>query len=180
MRAYKSIPSLSEQNSLLDKVAYKQAISDMLNGFTYTHHVTLATNSHYRAAPPTMDRMCAALSQFELRINRKIAGPRYQELPDRHIHGFVFVEKLSSNPHWHLIINVRPGQFRNLESFSGICWEKALGDVGGNALVQNISEYQEAHNLSNDNALKGYVIKSMLPDYAIENFHVLGTPELTH
>lgn len=87
-----------------------------LNTKGFTHFVTLATNDpDLRSADRRVigdlrgvDRMDALVRRWDARMNRALVGPKWAKPlyeMDR-MFAFYFLEKASTNPHWHALIRI--------------------------------------------------------------------------
>lgn len=73
-----------------------------LERYTFTHFVTLSSNHQSF----TYEWMRQQLKEWDARMNRSLNGPRWHKRPDERLVWFAFPEKLTTNPHWHLLVAV--------------------------------------------------------------------------
>lgn len=131
-----------------------------LQARTWTHFVTLTTNERSRAAKSSMLTFSTVLGaerfmgdrlyNFDARVNRALIGPKWLRRPQQRLEAVCFLEKPASNPHWHLLVNVRCNKPK--KDFVAVV-QKVWGDLVpvGSVDVQPIS---------NMGALSNYVLKT--------------------
>lgn len=68
--------------------------------FTFTHFVTLASNSNDISLRVMRDR----IEHWDQRVNRELYGPKWRKHYDELLWFFAFLEKPTTNPHWHLLV----------------------------------------------------------------------------
>jgi len=134
------------------KNEYRQWLQDG----DWTYFVTLASNESSRSLKsskplPVSSQsrtqfMLDRLEEWEARINHKFLGKKWQLKSKERLVAIAVIEKVHSNPHWHLIIR---DQFRRPEKdFSQIAedvWAKLikLGSVNVQPItsMKNLSHY---------------------------------------
>lgn len=131
-----------------------------LRGRTWSHFVTLTTNEPSRtskSSTPTFDTVLASerfmadrLHNFDARVNRALIGPKWAQRPQQRIEAICILEKPASNPHWHLVVNVRSGCSKG--ELADVV-RKAWGDLvpAGSTKVQSICDM---------GALSNYILKT--------------------
>ena len=146
-----------------------------LRKYQFNMFITLATNwnapNRYDAPPlhnmtgdQILTLMQDKLQSFTNRVNRKIAGPRWHKHPDEIMLGFAFIEKLSSNPHWHIVAMVEPEQLPVAEAHSKKIWDALCP---GGSLDHQLPWEKEG--------LEKYVSKEIKSDpKAFQRFEILG------
>ena len=91
--------------------ALKAEIPLWLENWKFDRFVTLATNG---ANLPTRtfgsrhDRLTGLLEEWDGRMNRKLAGPKWSTRPEDRMWAFYFLEKPAANPHWHGLVRLTP------------------------------------------------------------------------
>lgn len=127
---------------------------------TWTHFVTLTTNEPSRAAKSSVvafstvlkaERFMAdRLRNFDARVNRALIGPKWTRRPQQRLEAVCILEKPASNPHWHLLVNMRCNKPR--EDFADVA-QKVWHDLvpAGSVDIQPVS---------NMGALSNYVLKT--------------------
>lgn len=94
--------------------------------------------------------MADRLYNFEARVNRALIGPKWARRPQQRIEAICILEKPASNPHWHLLVNVRSGRCRgNLVDIVQKAW--------GNLVPVGSTEVQP---ISDMGALSNYILKT--------------------
>jgi len=94
--------------------ALRSEIAEWVDRWRYTRFVTLATNdvSLASARLPTSrlphGKLRDRLRQWDARMNSAILGRHWAKRHSDRIWAFYFLEKLSSNPHWHGLIRFFP------------------------------------------------------------------------
>lgn len=94
----------------------RRALVAWLNGWRFTHFVTLATNDrdlrsadrHVIANLKGPERMDALIRRWDAYMNRALVGPKWGKPNYRadRMFAFYFLEKPETNPHWHALIRI--------------------------------------------------------------------------
>jgi len=84
---------------VLSKDDYRKAMGDWLRDRRHTHFVTLMANDPMASH----DRMVRLLKDWDARVNRRIAGPKWRKRPDERMQWIAVLEKPGNSPHWHLL-----------------------------------------------------------------------------
>ena len=116
------------QKHLIDKKKLRREFEDLVERFSPTHFVTLATNA-YR--PMTRERLRQLLKEWSARVNRAQLGSRWQKKPDEQIMFFAFLEKPDVNPHWHLLIQADIEMIDDLDK-----WSREFQDIAEKVWVK--------------------------------------------
>lgn len=101
---------------MLSKDECREAMSDWLRDRRHTHFVTLRPNDPMASH----DRMVLLLKDWDARVNRKIAGPKWRKRPDERMQWIAVLEKPDYSPHWHLIC------FPSAEQLGWENWRESL------------------------------------------------------
>lgn len=88
----------------------REAFRTWLQDARFTHFVTLSCNYNL----VSRDGMRDLLKGWDARVNRVLVGPKWHRRPDERINWIAFPEKMTVNPHWHLLLQVLDEQ---LEAF---------------------------------------------------------------
>jgi hypothetical protein len=87
--------------------ALKSAIPLWLENWKFDRFVTLATNdssSSLRGVGSSLDRVTDLLKEWDGRMHRKLVGSKWSKRVEDRMWAFYFLEKPSSNPHWHGLV----------------------------------------------------------------------------
>lgn len=114
----------------------RQAIRTWLDEqFTFTHFITLASNSN----DVSLDVMKDRLKGWDARVNRELYGPKWLKHYDELLWFFAFLEKPDVNPHWHLLCRFTDAdKLARFTPVAGMKWSKML--PMGTVDVQQITE----------------------------------------
>lgn len=82
------------------------AMRDWLAEMRFDYFVTLASNDPMASN----QKMRKNLSLWDARLNREFLGKRWLQKPDERLNWIAFLESPGYNPHWHLLIQLLPGQ----------------------------------------------------------------------
>ena len=87
----------------------KTEIPLWLENWKFDRFVTLATNGANLTARifgSRHDRLTGLLEEWDGRMNRKLAGPKWSKRPEDRMWAFYFLEKPAGNPHWHGLVRL--------------------------------------------------------------------------
>lgn len=143
----------------------QEAMQNFLQGQEFNYMLTLNFNE-------TMRENVARrlLGKFLQRMDRKILGPRYIELPDRRLRGIAFYENPTSNSHWHCLCRVEPklARLQTLVVYSDDVWESLW--KRGQAHIQRIRGGRVPEISSGKKRVVGYVLKQLKLPGSFERF----------
>ena len=91
--------------------ALKTQIPLWLENWKFDRFVTLATNGANlpaRTFGSRHDHLTGLLEEWDGRMNRKLAGPKWSKRPEDRMWAFYFLEKPAANPHWHGLVRLTP------------------------------------------------------------------------
>jgi hypothetical protein len=87
--------------------ALKTEIPLWLENWKFDRFVTLATNGANlpaRILGSRHDRLTGLLEEWDGRMNRKLAGPKWSKRPEDRMWAFYFLEKPAANPHCGVVL----------------------------------------------------------------------------
>jgi hypothetical protein len=94
--------AMPELDTIPASVRQREAIKDLLDRWSWTHFITLATND------PTLSvvHMRRLIKQWDARVNRTLNGPRWHRQPDTRLWAAYALENPNTNPHWHVLVMI--------------------------------------------------------------------------
>lgn len=118
------------------ETARREAIHKWLHEqFTFTHFITLASNSSHVSLEVMKDR----IKHWDQLVNRELYGPKWRKHYDELLWFFAFLEKPEVNPHWHLLCRFTDAdKLAWFGPVAGMKWRKVL--PMGTVDVQQITE----------------------------------------
>ncbi len=93
---------ITRMTSVANRKLLQRELRIWLERYTFTHFVTLSSN-HQSFSYQWMKQQ---LREWDARVNHSLNGRRWQKRPDERLVWFAFPEKLTTNPHWHLLVAV--------------------------------------------------------------------------
>ena len=113
----------------------RQALHRWLNdSFTFTHFITLASNTSDASLPVMRDK----IKFWDAQVNRELYGPKWRKHYDELLWYFAFLEKPDVNPHWHLLCRFEdPGKLAWFSDVANMKWFYAFPQ--GTVDVQRIT-----------------------------------------
>lgn len=137
------------------------AVASMLKEHDWSFFVTLSSNDRSRASKssgPSFATTAGAeafmrnrLRNWDARVNRALLGKHWLLKPDERLQAFAVLEKPASNPHWHLLVQMRcQHPRRDFVEAAEVAWQAlvAAGSVDVQPVVSRVG-------------LSRYVTKSM-------------------
>lgn len=154
--------------------AMKTEIPKWLDNWSFDLFVTLTTNGATlprKGCRSQHERLTDLLKEWDGRMNRKLAGPKWRRRIEDRMWAFYFLEKPASNPHWHGLVQLRkdwPGmrekQWVIFEEHCGPVWKKLV--PAGTVDIKPIFEQR---------GIEEYVAKTLQYPVSYEHF---VTPDL--
>lgn len=133
----------------------RDAMRQWLGQMHFTHFVTLASNNPMS----NVDLLRRQLGKWDARSNREFLGKRWRKKPDERLNWIAFPEGRDSSPHWHLLLQVLPGQIgeyqakhpgRRFERMLKGNWERIC--KSGTCDVQKIETHRVDYYVTKDSA----------------------------
>jgi len=89
-------------------IRMREKLREWLTARAITHMITLTPNVPYAS----LGQIRRQLRRWDARMNHAVLGGRWQRRPERRLGWIAFPEKLDTNPHWHLCLELADAQRR--------------------------------------------------------------------